>query len=383
MSITAPSSSKASLSERDEEARDEEARGRGALHKMALTTATDYWNDSCSLEELTYAIARGAVGATSNPTIIGEVLKKEMHLWRDRIAEIVAENRTWTEDEVTWKLNEEVAVRGAELLLPVFEREQGRKGRLSLQTDPKFYRDAARITGQAISFGALAPNIQVKIPVTKAGVQAIEEVTAAGISITATVCFTVPQALAVAEAVERGLERRRSALEDTSGMAPVCAMMIGRLDDWMQVLVKRDGVLADPGIVHWAGIACLKKAYGIFRERGYRTRLLAAAFRSRLHLSELVGGDLAMTIPYAWQRLFNESDIEVVARMDDPVPQEVLEELYRSFPDFRAAYDPDGMTPEQFDSYGATVRTLRAFIQSYQELVAVIRDFMLPNPDVN
>ena len=40
------------------------------------------------------------------------------------------------------------------------------------------------------------------------------------------------------------------------------------------------------------------------------------------------------------------------------------------------------MTVDEFDSYGATVRTLRGFIASYQELVATVRDFMLPNPDV-
>src|SRR5665647_3125673 len=101
------------------------------------TTATDYWNDSCSIEELTYAIERGAVGATTNPTIVGDVLKKEMHLWRERIGQIVDENPTWTEDEITWRLIEEMAVRGAELLLPVFQREGGRKGRLSIQTDPR------------------------------------------------------------------------------------------------------------------------------------------------------------------------------------------------------------------------------------------------------
>ena len=65
---------------------------KSPLHETVSTTATDYWNDSCSIEELTYAIEHGAVGATSNPTIVGEVLKKEMHLWRDRIGEIVAEH---------------------------------------------------------------------------------------------------------------------------------------------------------------------------------------------------------------------------------------------------------------------------------------------------
>ena len=59
---------------------------KSPLHETVSTTATDYWNDSCSVEELTYAIEHGAVGATTNPTIVGEVLKKEMHLWRDRIA---------------------------------------------------------------------------------------------------------------------------------------------------------------------------------------------------------------------------------------------------------------------------------------------------------
>jgi transaldolase len=355
--------------------------GGGPLYETSATSDTDYWNDSCSIEELTYAIERGAVGATSNPTIVGEVLKKEMHLWRERISEIVAENPTWTEDEVTWKLNEEMAIRGAELLLPVFEREHGKKGRLSIQTNPKFYRDAARITEQAIHFNTLARNMQVKIPATHAGMQAVEDATAAGVSINATVSFTVPQAVAVAEAVERGLNRREAAGEDISSMSPVSTMMIGRLDDWMQVLIKRDGVMVDPGCAHWAGIACFKRAYGIFRERGYRARLLAAAYRHHLHWSELIGGDVVLTIPYAWQRLFNDSDIEVVPRMQNPVPERALDELRRNFPDFRRAYEPDGMTPAEFDSYGATVRTLRGFIGSYQDLVAVVREFMLPNPD--
>ena len=165
-------------------------------------------------------------------------------------------------------------------------------------------------------------------------------------------------------------------------MTPVCTLMVGRLDDWMAALVKRDGVVADPGIVHWAGLACMKKAYGLVRERGYRTRLLAAAYRHHLHWSELIGGDVVLTIPYSWQRLFNDSDIEVVPRMDDPVPAAIVDELYRRFPDFRRAYDVDGMNPEEFDSYGATARTLRGFIASYHDLVAVIRDFMLPDPDV-
>ena len=96
---------------------------RSPLHETVATTPTDVWNDSCSIEELTYAIEHGAVGATSNPTIVGEVLAKEMDTWRPRIVELSRTNPTWTEDEVTWRLIEEIAANAAKLLLPVFERE--------------------------------------------------------------------------------------------------------------------------------------------------------------------------------------------------------------------------------------------------------------------
>jgi transaldolase len=356
--------------------------GTGYRLDETAATATDFWNDSCSIEELTYAIEHGAVGATSNPTIVAEVLRKEMHVWRERLQQIIADDPHATEDGIAWQLIEEMAVAAAQLLAPVFERERGRTGRLSIQTDPRLYRNAQLIGEQVQRFATLAPNMQVKIPATRAGIEAIEEATAAGVSINATVSFTVPQALAVADAVERGLARREAAGQETGTIAPVCTIMVGRLDDWMGVLINRDGILVDPGVVHWAGIAAFKRAYGLYRERGYRTRLLAAAYRHHLHWSELIGGDIVLTIPSAWQRKFNESEIEVVSRIDNPVPEHAFEQLYAHFPDFRRAYDPDGMTVEEFDGYGATVRTLRGFIGSYHDLVGLIRDAMLPNPDL-
>jgi transaldolase len=351
------------------------------LHQTVSTTATEYWNDSCSMQELTYAIANGAVGATSNPTIVLNVLKKELPAWRDRILEIIAQNPDWSEVEISWKLIEEMAVKGAGLLMPVFEREKGKKGRLSIQTNPTFYGNAQAIVQQALHFHGLAPNLQIKIPATRAGIRAIEEATSWGVNINATVCFTVPQAIAVAEAVERGLNRRAAEGNDISSMSPVCTIMIGRLDDWMKVLAKKEGTAITPGHLDWAGIAAMKKAYGIFQQRGYRARLLAAAYRHHMHWSELIGGDVTLTIPYEWQLMFNRSDIEVRERMQNPVEPEIVAELYRKFPDFRKAYDEDGMRVEEFDRYGATVRTLRTFVSSYYELVAFVRDFMLPDPD--
>jgi transaldolase len=355
---------------------------KSPLHKTVSTTQTDYWNDSCAVKELTYAIDHGAVGATSNPTIVLAVLKQEMDLWRDRIHDIIGGNPTWSEIDVTWKVIEEIGVKGAEILQPVFERHQGKKGRLSIQTNPANYGNAKAIVEQARHFHTLAPNMQVKIPVTKAGITAIEEATYHGVNVNATVCFSVPQSLAVAEAVERGLKRREAEDKTIEKMSPVCTIMVGRVDDWIQVISNRDGIITHPGALHWPGVAVMKKAYEMYQQRSFRTRVLAAAYRHHLHWSEFIGGDVVLTIPYDWQLLFNSSDVAVKERMHRPVREEIIDELYDKFVDFRMAYDLDGMTIEEFDTYGATVRTLRGFIASFHELVAVIRDFMLPNPDL-
>ncbi len=353
----------------------------GPLHEMACTTPTVLWNDSCAISELKDAIAHGAVGATANPVIVGEVLKKEMHLWQDRIPQIIREMSTATEDEIAWKLIEEMSARGAAQLISAFEKSNGRNGRLSIQTDPRLYRDSERILAQALHFDSLAPNMIVKIPATRAGIVAIEEATFRGVSINATVSFSVPQAIAVAEAVERGLTRRAQAGKPIEQMGPICTIMVGRLDDWLKVAADKYNIITDPGNLDWAGVAVMKKAYQIYQARGYRLRLLSAAFRNHLHWSEFIGGNVVISPPYLWQKRYNASDIPVVPRMQNPVAPKIVDDLYRKFADFRRAYDEDGMRPEEFDDFPPTRRTLRQFIAAYNDVVRFIRDQMMPNPD--
>jgi transaldolase len=356
---------------------------KSRLQEMTQTTLTALWNDSCSIQELSSSIeTNGAVGATCNPVIVLSVLKKEWTLWKDRISEIIDEMPFASDEEVTWRLVEEMSQKAAALLLPIFERENGRNGRLSIQTNPKFYRNAKAILEQAEHFAGLAPNMIVKIPVTAAGVEAIEEATYRGVSINATVSFTLPQALAVAEAVERGLKRRERESKDITRMGPVCTLMVGRLDDWLRAVAEKQGIIADPGVFDWAGVAVMKKAYQIYRARGYRLRLLSAAFRNHLHWSEFIGGDVIISPPFEWQKKLNASDVLVENRMDRPVEPGIVEELEKKFIDFRRAYAEDGMSAKEFDGFGATRRTLRQFSKATDDLVMLIRDIMLPNPDV-
>ena len=355
--------------------------GPSPMLQVATTLPTELWNGSCAVDELEYAIANGATGATSNPSLVLEVLRKEPDAWRRLARELYATDPALTEADIAWRIAEEIAVRGAKLLEPVFERTGRTSGRLSIQVNPVLYRDAPAMVEQAVHFAGLAPNLQVKLPVTSAGLVAIEDATAQGISINATVNFTVAGAIAVADAVERGLDRRRAEGHDTTGMRPVCTLMAGRLEDWMRVVCQRDGILLTPGVAEWAGVAVFKRAYVLYRERGYRTRLLGGAFRNHLPWSQLIGGDIILTIPPAWQRLLNASTLDVRSQIDEPVDEAILAELLERIPDFRRSYEPDGLSPGDLEGYGAAVRTLRQFITAYHDLQAQVRDFVLPDPD--
>ena len=61
-------------------------------------------------------------------------------------------------------------------------------------------------------------------------------------------------------------------------------------DSLLKVVAEKENITVDSDILEWAGVAVCKKAYKIYRQRGYRTRLLSAAFRNQIHWSELIGG---------------------------------------------------------------------------------------------
>jgi transaldolase len=351
------------------------------LGRTIATTPTDVWNDSCSVPELEYAISYGAVGATANPTIVTDVWKAEPARWRDRVRSLAGERPDATEVDLAWAIVEEMSLLAAPLLRPAFEASGGRQGRLSMQTDPTLFRSFDRMLAQGEHFATVAPNIIVKFPATSVGVRVMEEATYRGVNVNATVSFSVAQAVAAGEAVERGLRRREAGGLRVDDKGPVITVMMGRIEDWLRVQTERDGIIADPSSLPWSGVAVFKRTVEEFRRRGLRARPLAAAIRHHLHWSELIGGDVIITMPAVWQRRFNASDIEVRPRMDEPVEPRIVDDLRRHYPDFVRAFEPDGLKPDEFDSFGPSARTLRAFIGSYHDLLHQVTDALIPNPD--
>ena len=89
-----------------------------------------------------------------------------------------------------------------------------------------------------------------------------------------------------------------------------------------------------------------------------------------------MGADMSLTIPHGWIRRFNHSGFTLANGIERPLDPRILAQLTR-IPEFNKAYLPDGLAPEQFETYGAACRTLLQFLAGYDELVGIIRGFMI------
>jgi transaldolase len=348
--------------------------------RMRQMTAlgADWWNDSGVPNELGEAVALGAVGGTSNPVIVCQAVKAQPALCDPMIDRLIAEHPADTEDDLAWKLIHTLAIDAASRLKPVYDATRGAKGFLSVQVSPKFYRSKDLMLAQAMQLASLAPNIAIKAPATEAGIAAIEEMTARGIRINATVSFSVAQAIAVAQALERGLKRARASGRDADAIKPYITLMIGRVDDHLKRVAEKEKITTRPHVLDWAGIAVFKHAHHLFKQRGYPGTLLAAAYRHEGHWSQIIGREVLQTIPYAWWTKFNVSETVPTLTLEQPVDGAIVSELRAKFPDFVRAHDEDGMRPAEFAGYGATIHTLNQFLGGYSDLVSLVRARMLP-----
>ena len=154
---------------------------------MKKNSPTVLWNDSADPKELKDALSWGIVGATCNPVIALTALKADKEHWSARIKEYSKSNPTATDDQIGWAMVKELSISAAKLLESEFEKQNGRNGRLSIQTDPRNFRDTKALASQAVEFATLAKNMIVKIPVTTQAIAAFEEATYQGVSINATV----------------------------------------------------------------------------------------------------------------------------------------------------------------------------------------------------
>lgn len=322
-----------------------------------LSSETDsiYWHDSTICKEQQIAFSNGAVGMTTNPFLINSTLTGDRAFWADALKDIPKDVQN---EEKVYALMKCVVGFYAEQTREIYEMGIPGKGYVCAQTNPNKSGDAEYMINQAKILSSWAPNIVVKMPATRAGIEAYEECAANGMNVAATVSFTVPQVLAVGEAAERG--RQRAVANGIKPGLTIAVLMAGRLDDYLRDVAMDSRADVQESDIVQAGIACLKRAYGIFQERGYHTYLMPAGCRGANQVIELAGAKMIFSIaPKIVKQL--PSDTPCCERIQIPVAEDVIDRLM-TMPEFRRAYEPDGMTESEFITFGATNRTIDQFI---------------------
>ena len=327
---------------------------RSYFQWLADETPTSWWHDSGDVEELAAALRHGATGVTTNPILSYQALSARPDFWRPRVGGLEG----LPPPERAEARMRAVVTHAAAQVEPHFHQSQGAEGYACAQVNPSRAGDREVMLEMACRCTGWAPNIAVKLPVTAAGLDVLEECVAEGITVTATVSFTVPQVVAVAERHRRGAARAREA-----GRVPghaFAVIMIGRLDDYLRDVAhdRRAGV-ADEDI-RQAGLAVTKRAYSIYRAEGYEAVLLVAALRGNYHMTELAGARLVMSVHPRNQAALMQPGVPREEHIEAPVPGDAVQRLC-AIPEFVRAYEPEGMAPEDFITYGATQRTLSQF----------------------
>ncbi len=327
------------------------------LSWIARETQTAWWHDSADPDELDFGLAHGASGVTTNPVLTYTALAAKPEYWRSRVGPLGADLDP-TERAVA--LMGTVVRETAAKLKPQHTSSDGALGYVCSQVNPVKAGDRETMLAMARRYHQWGSNIAVKLPVTAAGLDVLEECVAEGITVTATISFTVPQVLAVAERHRSGAKRARRA-----GITPghcFAVIMIGRLDDYLYDVALDSKAAVSEADVGLAGLAVSKRAYSVYKERSYEAVLLVAALRGTYHMTELAGAELIMSIHPRYQQLLLAPDVACEQRIDLPVDAKAIDRLQK-MPEFVRSYEPDGMRPEEFMAFGATQKTLSQFDQ--------------------
>jgi transaldolase len=328
----------------------------GYLSWVINNTRSKWWHDSADPVELKRGLERGAVGVTTNPCLSNLSLSQNRQKWANEIQNVLSHNlEPESSAEALMKI---VVTFVAQQLMPEYDRSGQEMGYVCAQVNPARAGNRKVMLPMARRFHAWSPNIAVKLPATAAGLDVLEDCTAEGITATLTVSFTVPQAIAIAERHRRGIARAKK-----NGVEPgrcFAVIMIGRLDDYLRDVAHDFQAAISEADIRQAGLAVTKRVYSIYTQREYEAVLIVAALRGTYHVTELAGAEIVISIAPPYQQMLLSKDISHEQRIQEEVPSDVIERLC-TLPEFVRAYDPEGMSPKDFITYGVTQRTLTQF----------------------
>lgn len=323
-------------------------------------------------------------GVTTNPAISLQAIKEDVEYWREVAFGMIEKNPRLDREALFWQLYKEIIKRGSDMLMPLFEKSGYREGYLSGQVDPRKSFDKEAMLAQAREIAAINPNVMVKIPGTKEGYEVLETVTSWGISTNNTLAFVVSQLLDGAKSVQRGLEKARRNNVDLTKWRSVITMMEARWGDLggLRDFARAEGIELSEAEVRLAEMAILKKAYRLFHEGGYPSKLLSCSLRlgpvvdghPRIwHLEEKAGGAIVLTCPPSFIAdvitfASQENIVFDADRIRKEIPADVMERLLK-VPYFARGYAEDGYSRDEYNDHPSLVRTADQFNRATDEMV--------------
>ena len=324
-------------------------------------------------------------GSTTNPPLAWQALEKNPEFWRQWL---LSRSTTMADSkEAMWQLYLELARAGATMLLPIFSASNRKRGQICCQVDPRDMTDIDAMMSQAQQIHLVAPNVMVKIPGTREGIECVRLLTGLGIPTNVTLGFTVSQLMAVGEAALAGLqEANKSRGTDLTNWRSCAVMMLGRYEDAlpMKEQATQKGIELSEEDIRWAGIAIFRKAHRIFLERKYPSKLMAASMRlgpevageKRVwHLEKLAGSDAVLTVfPNIFEQFVKSyRGLDLPVSINEQIPEQVLNKLLQ-IPYFVQAFEEQGISQEQFVEHPALQATAASFCEAMDSMETFVRE---------
>ena len=301
-----------------------------------VATGTKLWLDSIDPDLVRQNRAEGATGATSNPVIVSDLIRTGRF---DADIERLAGDGL-TDDEVAWRLTDELVSQAQKVFMPVWEETKGNDGYVSFELDPLLEDPAANIphaerVRRYIELGkkwsAGHKNRMIKVPATPAGLDALEELCAAGITLNVTLIFSPRQYEAARNAVWRGAQRRG----DLSKFKSVYSIFVSRVDIYTEKHVPSLSAAAQGqvGIVNAKQIWAENKRFWNEKKPPLAQEMIFASTGTKKpedpswkYVDEFAGSDI-QTNPPATNAAVAKSGRTFTRKVDKLPPKEILDEI--------------------------------------------------------
>jgi transaldolase len=332
--------------------------------RVAKLTPTKMWINNVTRQEAEMAIAAGAMGCTQNPSYTWKMLahESESEYAKSLLAETLKE--TSNDNEAICMLQRKLIKGVSDIFMPLWKSTNGEHGYVSIQGDPIHEEDAQVIINEARLNREMNPNMMIKIPATKAGLEAMNVLIEENTPLNATEVMGLAQTVALCEMYNKITAR--------TGKKPVMyvSLITGIYDEWLQKEVAKQGIDINPDILYQAGMVIAKKVYQLMHDRGYKLGFIGGGVRGLQHFTEMVGGDVCITMNWQGQvdRLL-ELDQPVVSRLFNPVQPQVLETLLEKLPQFKQAYMENGLSVDEFEEYGPVEYFRQMFVSAWENAV--------------